>query len=61
MCCDNRSNSNRANNMSSHSSSVHTTGGITLTGDPQADADILAFVNARQNILKQSEFLNCLP
>ena len=36
--------------------------GLRLTGDPQADADIMAFVKARQNILQQSEFLflNCL-
>ena len=26
---------------------------MRLTGDPQADADIMAFVKARQNILQQ--------
>ena len=29
--------------------------GVRLTGDPQADADIMAFVKARQNILQQSK------
>lgn len=27
---------------------------MRLTGDPQADADIMAFMKARQNILQQS-------
>ena len=31
--------------------------GMRLTGDPQADADIMAFVKARQNILQQSELV----
>ena len=30
---------------------------MRLTGDPQADADIMAFVKARQNILQQSELV----
>ncbi|XP_025103879.1 kinesin-like protein KIF6 isoform X2 [Pomacea canaliculata] len=30
-------------------------GGIPLTGDPQVDADIMAFVRARQNILRQAQ------
>ncbi|XP_053407299.1 kinesin-like protein KIF6 [Mercenaria mercenaria] len=29
--------------------------GMRLTGDPQADADIMAFVKARQNILQQAQ------
>jgi len=28
---------------------------MRLTGDPQADADIMAFVKARQNILQHSK------
>ena len=31
-------------------------GSIPLTGDAQADADIMAFLRARQNILKHCEF-----
>ena len=34
--------------------------GVRLTGDPQADADIMAFVKARQNILQQSKLLHIL-
>ena len=36
--------------------SSHSSSGVRLTGDPQADADIMAFVKARQNILQQSKF-----
>lgn len=34
-------------------------GGIPLTGDPQVDADIMAFVRARQNILRQGKNNQC--
>ncbi|KAL3874319.1 hypothetical protein ACJMK2_037350 [Sinanodonta woodiana] len=38
--------------------SSHSSSGIPLTGDPKADADIMAFIKARQNILqKTSSFL----
>lgn len=30
-------------------------GGLPLTGDAKADADIMAFVKARQNILRQAK------
>ena len=35
--------------------------GLTLTGDPEVDDDIMAFVKARQAIVTQSEwFLDCI-
>lgn len=40
--------------LSSTKSSLSTSG-LRLTGDPQADADIMAFVKARQNVLQQSQ------
>ncbi|KAL4238137.1 Kinesin-related protein 6 [Mactra antiquata] len=38
-----------------HSRSSQSPSGLRLTGDPQADADIMAFVKARQNILQQTQ------
>ena len=35
-----------------HSSSTEASGSIPLTGDAQADADIMAFLKARQNVIK---------
>ncbi|KAK3576776.1 hypothetical protein CHS0354_014591 [Potamilus streckersoni] len=34
--------------------SSHSSSGIPLTGDPKADADIMAFIKARQNILQKT-------
>lgn len=51
--CDNSS-VQRSGLDSVSNSKPSSAGGIPLTGDAQADADIMAFVNARQNVLKQS-------
>ncbi|XP_052766060.1 kinesin-like protein KIF6 isoform X1 [Mya arenaria] len=41
--------------LGSSSSTRSSPSGLRLTGDPQADADIMAFVKARQNILQQTQ------